>query len=147
MSTLSYLLPSGNDTDNDGIDNTYDNFNGFGGDGIHPVNTDGDLLPDYLDSDTDGDGLIDRIEGNDLNLNYLPDDNVTLTGIDTDGDGLDDRFDNLNSSHKGTSARMGNGGSTTGDQFRDQLLLSSVLLPQMELLVLLKETGDVYHMC
>lgn len=115
MSTLSYLLPSGNDTDNDGIDNTYDNFNGFGGDGIHPVNTDGDLLPDYLDSDTDGDGLIDRIEGNDLNLNYLPDDNVTLTGIDTDGDGLDDRFDNLNSSHKGTSARMGNGGSTTGD--------------------------------
>lgn len=115
MSTLSYLLPSGTDSDNDGIDNTYDNFNGFGGDGIHPVNTDGDLLPDYLDSDTDGDGLIDRIEGNDLNLNYLPDDNVTLTGIDTDGDGLDDRFDNLNSSHKGTSARMGNGGSVTGD--------------------------------
>lgn len=115
MTTLGYLLPSATDTDNDGICNTYDNFNGFGGDGIHPVDTDGDTAPDYLDNDTDGDGMIDRIEGNDLNLNFLPDDNVTLTGVDTDGDGLDDRFDNLNSSSKGTSARMGNGGTTSGD--------------------------------
>ena len=42
---------------------------------------------------------------------------VTLTGIDTDGDGLDNRFDSLNSTTnlKGTSYRMGNGGSFTGD--------------------------------
>jgi len=113
--TLSYLLPSGNDSDGDGIDNTYDNFSGFGGDGIHVVDTDGDTVPDYLDDDTDGDGSIDRIEGNDLNLNGQPDDLVTLTGVDTDGDGLDDRFDNDNSSSKGTSARMGNGGTITGD--------------------------------
>lgn len=115
MSTTSYLLPSALDSDNDGIVNTYDNFAGFGGDGIHPVDLDGDTFPDYLDSDTDGDGMIDRIEGNDLNLNYLPDDNVTLTGIDTDGDGLDDRFDNNNSSAKGTSTYMGNFGSMSGD--------------------------------
>lgn len=50
------------------------NFNGFGGDGIHPVDTDGGIVPDYLDSDTDNDGLIDRIEGNDLNLNGQQDD-------------------------------------------------------------------------
>ena len=103
------------DTDSDGIDNSYDNYSGFGGDGIHPVDTDGDTQPDYLDTDTDGDGSIDRIEGNDLNLNGLPDDLVTLTGVDTDGDGLDDRFDNNNSSSEATSARMGNGGTITGD--------------------------------
>jgi Secretion system C-terminal sorting domain len=45
------------------------------------------------------------------------DDLVTLIGLDTDGDGLDDRFDSLNSvtNVKGTSYRMGNGGSLTGD--------------------------------
>jgi hypothetical protein len=115
LTTIGYLLPSGTDTDLDGIDNSYDNFNGFGGDGIHPVDTDSDSQPDYLDADTDGDGLIDRVEGNDLNFNGLPDDNVTLTGTDTDGDGLDDRFDNNNSSAEATSAYMGNGGTTSGD--------------------------------
>jgi uncharacterized repeat protein (TIGR01451 family) len=115
MTTLTYLLPGTTDTDSDGIINTYDNFVGFGGDGIHPCDIDGDTTPDYLDSDTDSDGLIDRIEGNDLNFNGTPDDNVTLTGIDTDGDGLDNRFDANNSSVEATSAYMGNGGSTTGD--------------------------------
>ena len=115
LTTIGYLLPAAVDTDGDGIDNSYDNYNGFGGDGIHVVNTDGDLLPDYLDADTDGDGLIDRIEGNDLNLNGRQDDLVTLLGTDTDDDGLDNRFDANNSSAEATSARMGNGGSTSGD--------------------------------
>ncbi len=115
LPTLSYLLPAGVDTDNDGIDDSYDNFVGFGGNGIQPIDSDGDTVPDYRDTDTDNDGTIDRIEGNDLNFNGSPDDNVTLTGIDTDGDGLDDRFDNNNSSAEATSAYMGNGGSTSGD--------------------------------
>lgn len=115
ISTSSYLLPLGVDTDGDGIDNRYDNYSGFGGNGIFPFDKDGDTIPDYMDTDTDGDGLIDRIEGNDLNLNGKRDDNVNLTGIDTDGDGLDDRFDNDNTSAKVTSAYMGNGGSFSGD--------------------------------
>jgi len=115
LTTLGYLLPSGTDSDADGIDNSYDNAVGFGGDGIHPVDTESDGTPDYLDSDTDNDGLIDRIEGNDFNLNGMPDDNVTLMGVDTDGDGLDDRFDANNSSVEGTSAYMGNGGTFSGD--------------------------------
>ncbi len=115
LTTNGYLFPSYTDTDGDGIDNAYDNFAGFGGDGIHPVDTDADGTPDYLDLDTDNDGLSDIIEGNDFNLNGMPDDNVTLTGVDTDGDGLDDRFDIDNASLKGTSAYMGNGGSLTGD--------------------------------
>ncbi len=115
LSTLGYLLPSGADTDGDGIDNSYDNFDGFGGKGISVYDYDGDTIPDYLDTDTDSDGIPDRVEGNDFNLNGLPDDNVTLTGIDTDGDGLDDRFDNNNSSAEATSAYMGNGGTINGD--------------------------------
>ena len=113
--TSGYLLPSGADSDGDGIDNSYDDFSGFGGDGIHVYDEDGDGTPDYIDTDADNDGFPDIIEGNDFNLNALPDDEVSLTGIDTDDDGLDDRFDADNGSASGTSAYMGNGGSTNGD--------------------------------
>jgi uncharacterized repeat protein (TIGR01451 family) len=112
LTTLGYFLPANADSDGDGVDNSYDNL---AGNGIHPCDTDGDTTPDYLDSDTDNDGVIDRVEGNDLNFNGVPDDNVTLTGTDTDGDGLDDRFDNNNSSSKPTSRYMGNGGTTSGE--------------------------------
>jgi len=115
IATSSYLFPAYADSDGDGIDNAYDNIVGFGGNGITPNDQDGDGIPDYRDTDTDGDGMTDIIEGNDLNGNCKPDDVVTLTGIDTDGDGLDDRFDADNSSPRATSARMGTGGSITGD--------------------------------
>ena len=115
QATMSYLLPTGVDTDGDGIDNAYDAFSGFGGAGINPNDQEGDTIPDYMDTDTDNDGVLDRIEGNDFNFNNVQDDNVTLTGTDTDGDGLDDRFDLINGSAKGTSGYMGNAGSFTGD--------------------------------
>jgi uncharacterized repeat protein (TIGR01451 family) len=115
LPTSNYVLPSASDSDGDGLDNSYDTISGFGGKGINPVDTDGDTIPDYLDSDTDGDFLPDIIEGNDFNFNNVRDDLVTLTGIDTDGDGLDDRFDANNSSAEGTSAYMGNSGTTSGD--------------------------------
>ena len=117
QSTAGYLLPGTTDTDGDGLVNTYDNISGFGGSGIYVYDHDADGTPDYRDLDTDSDGLPDIVEGNDFNLNGIADDNVTLTGLDTDGDGLDNRFDSLNSvtNIKGTSYRMGNGGSFTGD--------------------------------
>lgn len=117
QSTAGYLLPGTFDTDGDGLVNTYDNFAGFGGSGILVYDHDADNTPDYRDLDTDADGLIDRVEGNDFNLNEIADDDVTLTGLDTDGDGLDNRFDSLNSviNIKGTSYRMGNSGSFSGD--------------------------------
>ncbi len=115
ISTSSYQFPSYADTDGDGIDNAYDNFVGFGGNGITPNDQNGNGIPDYRDIDSDGDGLNDIIEGNDLNGNCKADDLVTLTGIDTDGDGLDDRFDADNTSPRATSSRMGAGGSLTGD--------------------------------
>ncbi len=117
QTTAGYLLPGITDTDGDGIVNTYDNVAGFGGSGILVYDHDVDNTPDYRDLDTDADGLIDRVEGNDFNLNEIADDDVALTGLDTDGDGLDNKFDSLNSvtNIKGTSYRMGNGGSFTGD--------------------------------
>ncbi len=117
QSTAGYLLPGITDTDGDGLVNTYDNIAGFGGSGIYVYDHDGDGTPDYRDLDSDGDGQLDIVEGNDFNLNGIADDNVTLTGLDTDGDGLDNRFDSLNSviNIKGTSYRMGNGGTFTGD--------------------------------
>lgn len=115
QTTLGYLLPAGTDSDGDGLDNSYDNMVGVGGSGIHPVDTDADTVPDYLDGDTDGDGVVDILEGNDLNFNGYPDDLVSLTGLDSDDDGLDNRFDSSPGTCKATSAYMGNGGTTSGD--------------------------------
>ncbi|MBK7558049.1 MAG: T9SS type A sorting domain-containing protein [Chitinophagaceae bacterium] len=118
QTTAGYLLPTLSDPDGDGLMNPYDNVPaGFCGAGIFVYDHDFDATPDYRDADTDGDGLADIVEGNDFNLNGMADDNVTLTGLDTDNDGLDNRFDSLNSvlNIKGTSYRMGNGGSFTGD--------------------------------
>ena len=118
MTTAGYALPTLVDADGDGLMNPYDNLPGaFGGSGIMVYDHNSNGTPDYRDLDSDGDGLGDRVEGNDYNLNGQADDNVTPTGIDTDGDGLDNRYDSLNSvtNIKGTSYRMGNGGSFTGD--------------------------------
>jgi uncharacterized repeat protein (TIGR01451 family) len=114
LPTTVYVLPVATDTDGDGINDSYDNFNGFGGNGINPFDRDADTVPDYLDLDTDSDGQIDIIEGNDFNLDGIAND-VFVTGLDSDGDGLDDFFDADNSSCKGTSAFMGNAGATSGD--------------------------------
>lgn len=117
QSTANYKLPAMPDADADGLATVYDNIVGFGGSGIYVYDHDGDGTPDYRDTDSDGDGLIDRVEGNDFNLNGQADDNVSLTGLDDDGDGLDNRFDSLNSviNIKGTSYRMGTNGSFIGD--------------------------------
>ena len=118
QSTAGYLLPTLSDADGDGLTLPYDNVPaGFSGGGIFVYDHDADLIPDYRDLDSDADGLGDIVEGNDFNLNGRPDDNVTPTGLDTDGDGLDNRFDSLNSvtNIKGTSYRMGSGGTFTGD--------------------------------
>ena len=117
QTTIGYKFPTYLDADNDGIDNAYDGIVGFGGTGIFLSDKDVDNIPDYRDTDTDSDGIDDIYEGNDFNLNGRADDDVALTFLDDDGDGLDNKFDSLTSTTnlKGTSYRMGNGGSLIGD--------------------------------
>jgi len=97
--TDTYILPSGFDADGDGIDDSYDQekidpFNLiYNYQGLIPVNFQGavDVLPDYIDPDTDDDNIPDIIEGHDANKDNIAD--YTLLGTDADGDGLDDAFD------------------------------------------------------
>lgn len=119
QSTAGYQLPSGMDTDGDGIDDVYDNndaaYAGNANNGITPYNHDGADTPDYIDSDSDNDGVTDLVEG-------TGNGSITLTNTtDTDGDGLVDQFDifslntqTTNLQNNVTLAGMGNGGSTTG---------------------------------
>ncbi|TND03509.1 MAG: hypothetical protein FD123_3930 [Bacteroidetes bacterium] len=113
QSTSGYIPPTGNDTDGDGLDDAYDANSGFGGAGVAPVNTDGTDAPDYLDTDTDNDGVSDLVEGNDFNNDGQPD--TQPSGNDTDGDGLDDAYDNVSVS--GVNNVTNNDGPPTGTTF------------------------------
>ncbi|MEP2279001.1 MAG: hypothetical protein ABJI11_06190, partial [Maribacter sp.] len=93
QATGSYIAPSGNDSDNDGLD---DNYEGAGNVGIIPVNTDSsfplaDNVPDFLDPDSDNDGISDTVEAYDTNGDDVAE--ITASGNDTDEDGIDDNFD------------------------------------------------------
>lgn len=81
--TAGYIAPAGLDSDNDGLDNAYDNndaaFAGAANNGIAPVNTDAlfvgtDTVPDYLDLNSDGDSAPDWAEA--FNDDLSPDQNV-----------------------------------------------------------------------
>jgi len=76
--TAGYISPNGTSATN-GLDTAYTT-------GFTPEDTDGDLIPDYLDDDSDNDGIADLTEGG----------RGTLTGADTDADGLDDGFEGAN---------------------------------------------------
>ncbi len=80
--TQTYLLPSNMDINNDGIDDSYPQ-------GIKIVNTTNSTLPDFLNKDSDQDGLDDLAEAF-----YLDGNQISSIRIgDSDRDGLDDFFD------------------------------------------------------
>lgn len=118
--TLSDLAEGGTgsvDTDNDGIANRFDvSFTGgpdANSDGIDDDasarDSDGDLLPDYIDIDSDNDRIPDILEAaatdtdGDNTPDYLDTDSDNdgigdeveslATGSDSDDDGIDDAFD------------------------------------------------------
>nr|WP_317130251.1 gliding motility-associated C-terminal domain-containing protein [Aggregatimonas sangjinii] len=88
QTTSGYIAPSGVDANGNGLDDIYE---GPGRLGIFPIDTDGDLLPDYLDEDSDNDNVLDSIEGHDHNQDGIPD--VVFIGSDKDDDGLDDGYE------------------------------------------------------
>ena len=81
--TMGYIAPSGSgtaitDTNNDGVDDNY-------GAGLLTIeDTDSDGIPDYLDLDSDNDGIPDIEENGMAN---------TISGNDADNDGLDNNFE------------------------------------------------------
>ncbi len=115
QTTALYAVPSGVDTNNDGLDDAYDpNCTPCGGitgvDLSTPNNHDGIDNPDYIDTDSDNDGLLDIAENNTSNGSDVPLDEhtgISTDGtpdgiidpsnfIDTDGDGLADIFEGSN---------------------------------------------------
>jgi Domain of unknown function (DUF4347)/Bacterial lectin/Bacterial Ig domain len=80
QTTTGYIAPSGVDADLDGLDDAY-------GAGFTPVNTDGADAADYLDTDSDNDGLTD-VQENGLGIAQ-----PLASALDTDGDGLKDVFE------------------------------------------------------
>ena len=91
QATGSFTAPSGNDADDDGIDDNFDTDLGNSLT-VTPTNTDGTDNPDYLDTDSDNDLDLDAQEGYDTNNDGVA--NTTAVGTDADNDGLDDAFDN-----------------------------------------------------
>ncbi|TDS17116.1 gliding motility-associated-like protein [Maribacter caenipelagi] len=113
----SYIAPSGNDSDGDGLD---DNYEGSGNQGLIPVNTDvafatPDNVPDFLDPDSDNDGISDAVEAYDTNGDDVAE--TTLAGNDTDLDGIDDNFDQNANGMDDPDAATNNG--QTPNSFQD----------------------------
>jgi hypothetical protein len=84
--TIGYIAPSGygaamTDDNNDGVDDNY----GLGLSNLEDTDQDG--IRDFLDIDSDNDGVLDILENGDVNI---------LSNIDSDNDGLDNNFDSVN---------------------------------------------------
>ncbi|WP_283598323.1 GEVED domain-containing protein [Photobacterium phosphoreum] len=104
QTTEGYIFPSNDDAAtynaNDGVNSSYITTNN-GGPGLIPVNTDAmssialrvDTTPDYIDTDSDGDGVLDIAENGPDNIHP-----GSGANTDTDGDGLWDIFDATDSS-------------------------------------------------
>jgi gliding motility-associated-like protein len=86
QTTAGYIAPCGIDTDGNGLDDHYEVTPGSCG-GLIPIDTDLDSVPDYLDLDSDNDGILDNIEAQST-ADYQP-----PCGIDSDGNGLDDHYE------------------------------------------------------
>ena len=99
-------LPTGNDTDNDGLDDAYDTKNEFVdllnvlGTNTDPPNSDNDIAFNWRDIDDDNDGILTSLEAN----NSSDNDNdglIDYLDIDSDNDGIVDNIeaqDNLSTS-------------------------------------------------
>ncbi|NHF61601.1 hypothetical protein FK220_019770, partial [Flavobacteriaceae bacterium TP-CH-4] len=82
--TSDYVAPSGVDANGNGLDDVYEGSYGFG---IVPINSDGAALADYVDPDSDVDGIRDNVESQPY-LGY-----VAPSGVDANGNGLDDAYE------------------------------------------------------
>ncbi len=115
----SYRAPQNVDDDMDGLDDEYDPSEG--GSAIVLANSDSMGQPDYVDFDSDDDGILDAVEGHDANGDGIAD--VTPAGADSDNDGLDDNYDNVAlpgvTNETGSNAPLQNTGGAATRDWRD----------------------------
>ncbi|MBA4746585.1 MAG: gliding motility-associated C-terminal domain-containing protein [Muricauda sp.] len=64
-----FQLPSGVDSDGNGLDDIYEDSPGAGN-GLTPIDTDSDDVPDYLDMDSDNDGILDQNESSVVSTDF-----------------------------------------------------------------------------
>ncbi|MEM0932341.1 MAG: gliding motility-associated C-terminal domain-containing protein, partial [Bacteroidota bacterium] len=88
QTTAGYIPSSLTDSNLNGVDDAYE---AVGTVGLIPIDTDLDGLPDYVDDDSDGDGILDSIEAHDFDQDGIAD--VSPIGSDSDNDGLDDGYE------------------------------------------------------
>ena len=94
QSTEDYVSPTGIDTDGDGLDDAYDDTVGFdNSNGIDPEDTDNDSEADYLDLDSDNDGVADTTEAFDTDEDGEA--NTVPSGNDENMNGIDDAFEDV----------------------------------------------------
>ncbi len=86
QTTYGYIPPSGKDKDGNGLDDAYEETPGACG-GLTPIDTDYDHHPDYVDIDSDDDGILDNVEAQTTKDFQAP------CGVDSDGNGLDDHYE------------------------------------------------------
>ncbi len=87
------------DSNGDGVADTAADINPTGPITITSLpipNTDGTTLPNYLDQDSDDDGILDVIESQNGTVTVFP------IGNDSDGDGIDDAYDSNDNNTTGT---------------------------------------------
>lgn len=89
QNSLNFIPLSGLDEDRDGMDNAFDPNSGGTPQGY--INTDGTDNPDFLDTDSNNDGILDTADAYDTNSDGTAD--TIASGNDFDQDGLDDNFD------------------------------------------------------
>ena len=128
QTTQGYIVPTGTDSDGDGLDNAYDatpNTGATGSNGLTPVNSDGADNPDYLDLDSDNDGTFDIEESglanNDGDNDGDTDGIVGVNGLDNDNtiESSDDYVDVNGLSHDGTNFALLDSDNDTDDNGTD----------------------------
>lgn len=87
----NYIEPLWTDTNGNGWDDAYDPDSA--GNYFEMTDTDSDGFPDFIDLDSDDDGVDDLIEGYDANFDGIADE--VPSELDSDNDGLDDAFDTV----------------------------------------------------
>ncbi len=131
-----YIKPTGKDTDGDGLDDAYDGDNK--GTYIAPIDTDKDGKPDFRETDSDNDGIPDKVEAGKDGSNP----------VDTDGDGTPD-YRELDSDNDGIpdideagpnpSIPLDTNGDGTPDY--QQIISKKGVIPDGETLLIFKEAS------